>query len=523
MPRLLLVNPWITDVAAFDLWAWPLGLLYWARRLREWGFETGLIDCLDRAHPALGGRGPRARKFHTGKYYARPFEIQPVPAARAGRLFRRYGLPPEAFENELRAFEERKGEEGTSGERACGKRASEERACEEPKGEEGTSGERACGKRAFEERKGEEPKGEEGTSGERACGKRAFEERGGSPPDAILMTSRMTYWYHGVRDAVARCRAHWPRVPIVLGGIYATLCRRHALAHSGADEVLAGDALEALPRWLARAFPKNAGRIQPPLPDPETWPEPAFDLCHAHGALPVLTSVGCPCRCTYCASRQLAPRYLRRRPGSVLREIARHHERWGTTDFVFYDDALLMDSERFFEPLLDLVIASGIAVRFHTPNGLHYTKITPGLAGKMRRAGFTTLRLSLESVEPPQLAAWNREGEPGRFTRAVRALLDAGYERGDIGVYIMAGMPGQKPEEVERAIEVVHAAGALPKLNEYSPIPGTEEWPRVLAVSGPEIEEEPLWQNNSLYYTRPEAFSAEAFERLKRLAHSRVI
>ena len=469
MPRLLLVNPWITDVAAFDLWAWPLGLLYWARRLREWGFDTHLIDCLDRAHPALGGRGPRPRRYHTGKYFARPFEIQPVPAVRAGRLFRRYGIPPEAFENELRAFEERKGEERVSGERA------------------------------FDERKGEE--GDE------------------SPPDAILMTSRMTYWYHGVRDAVARCRARWPRVPIVLGGIYATLCRRHALAHSGADEVLAGDALEALPRWLARAFPKNAGRIQPPLPDPETWPEPAFDLCHAHGALPVLTSVGCPCRCTYCASRQLGPRYLRRKHESVLREVARHQERWGTTDFVFYDDALLMDSERFFEPLLDLVIASGIAVRFHTPNGLHYMKITPGLAGKMRRAGFTTLRLSLESVESAQLAAWKREGEPGRFTRAVRALLDAGYERGDIGVYIMAGMPGQKPEEVERAIETVHAAGATPKLNEYSPIPGTEEWPRVLAVSGPEIEEEPLWQNNSLYYTRPEAFSIEAFQRLKSLAH----
>jgi hypothetical protein len=513
MPRLLLVNPWITDVAAFDLWAWPLGLLYWASRLREWGFDTHLIDCLDRAHPALGGRGPRARKFHTGKYYARPFEIQPSPAVRAGRLFRRYGLPPEAFENELRAFDERKGEEGASDERACGKRAFDERACGKR-----ASDERACGKRAFDERKGEE-----GAFDERKGEEGAFDERGGSPPDAILMTSRMTYWYHGVRDAVARCRAHWPGVPIVLGGIYATLCRRHALAHSGADAVLAGDALEALPRWLARAFPKNAGRIQPPLPDPETWPEPAFDLCHAHGALPILTSVGCPCRCTYCASRRLAPRYLRRKPESVLREIARHHGRWGTTDFVFYDDALLMDSERFFGPLLDLVIASGIAVRFHTPNGLHYTKITPGLAGKMRRAGLTTLRLSLESVEPPQLSAWKREGEPGRFAQAVRALLDAGYERGDIGVYIMAGMPGQKPEEVERAIETVHAAGATPKLNEYSPIPGTEEWPRVLAVSGPEIEEEPLWQNNSLYYTRPEAFSAEAFARLKRLAHARVI
>jgi len=61
--RVLLINPWITDVAAFDLWAWPLGLLYWASRLRAWGFDVGLIDCTDRAHPAMAEAGPQSRRF----------------------------------------------------------------------------------------------------------------------------------------------------------------------------------------------------------------------------------------------------------------------------------------------------------------------------------------------------------------------------------------------------------------------------------------------------------------------------
>ena len=38
---------------------------------------------------------------------------------------------------------------------------------------------------------------------------------------------------------------------------------------------------------------------------------------------------------------------------------------------------------------------------------------------------------------------------------------------------------------------------------------------------GPEIDEEPLWQNNSLYYTRPETgFTVAAFQELKDLARA---
>jgi pyruvate-formate lyase-activating enzyme len=395
MPRLLLINPPITDVAAFDLWAWPLGLLYWAAHLRQSGFEVDLIDCTDRAHPALEGKGPRSKKFHTGKYYSTLIEPQPEPAQQAGRLFRRYGLSPEAFERELDCVE---AEAGT--------------------------------------------------------------------PDAALIASRMTYWYPGVVDAIKRVHKRWPSLPIALGGVYATLCPDHASVHAAPATLLPGDARESLPRWLAGLFPQDACRVAPPSENPDEWSEPALDLCHAHGALPLLTSVGCPFHCTYCASKRLAPRHRRRSPEAVFRELQSYVERWATTDFAFYDDALLVDAPRHFEPFLDQVIASGLNVRFHTPNGIHCGMLTPALAEKMRRADVATIRLSLETDDPQQLKAWRREGGEETFLNAVRALHAAGYQREDIGAYIMAGVPGQTEESVRKAIETAHAAGAVPKLNE---------------------------------------------------------
>jgi len=46
-PHILLINPWITDFAAYNFWIKPLGLLSIAALLRENGFRVTLIDCLD--------------------------------------------------------------------------------------------------------------------------------------------------------------------------------------------------------------------------------------------------------------------------------------------------------------------------------------------------------------------------------------------------------------------------------------------------------------------------------------------
>jgi hypothetical protein len=60
------------------------------------------------------------------------------------------------------------------------------------------------------------------------------------PPDLVLVTSMMTYWYPGVRETIGRIKTVFPRVPVVLGGIYATLCPDHARHTCGADRVTIG-------------------------------------------------------------------------------------------------------------------------------------------------------------------------------------------------------------------------------------------------------------------------------------------
>jgi radical SAM superfamily enzyme YgiQ (UPF0313 family) len=66
-------------------------------------------------------------------------------------------------------------------------------------------------------------------------------------PDVMGITSGMTYWYPGLFKAVEMTREFFKDVPIVIGGIYATLCYEHAKKYSGVDIVFNGrEEFEAL-------------------------------------------------------------------------------------------------------------------------------------------------------------------------------------------------------------------------------------------------------------------------------------
>ena len=81
-PNILLINPWIYDFAAHDLWSKPLGLLLLGGFLRERGYEVRLLDCLDvhesRLKEAPGIKPATRRSFGTGNFTGYKY-LNPMP------------------------------------------------------------------------------------------------------------------------------------------------------------------------------------------------------------------------------------------------------------------------------------------------------------------------------------------------------------------------------------------------------------------------------------------------------------
>jgi hypothetical protein len=337
------------------------------------------------------------------------------------------------------------------------------------------------------------------------------------PPDLVLVTSLMTYWYPGVRETIGAIRSILPHVPVVLGGIYATLCPDHAHRTCGADRVAVGPGEGAILPLASELIGWSPALRFDPY-DLDSLPRPVMDLEHRLAHVPVMTSRGCPFQCAYCASHRLQPRMVRRRPRSVADEIVYWHRHHGVRDFAFYDDALLVDADRHIIPLLEQIIDAGLDVRFHTPNALHIREITRPLARLMRRAGFHTIRLGLETTAFDRRLSMDRKVNEEEFLRTIGHLKAAGFSAGQVGAYLLAGLPGQDVTGVENSIAVVKQAGVTPVIAHYTPIPHTPMWDDAVAASRYDLESDPIFTNNAIFPCQSETFSWEVLTRLKHLA-----
>jgi len=331
-------------------------------------------------------------------------------------------------------------------------------------------------------------------------------------PDLALVTSSMTYWYPGVWEIIRLLRETLPGVPVILGGIYATLCPDHARKHSDADRVLPGAWDGDTMRIVAGMLGQPGDALDGGFP---SWPYPAFDLYPHPPYVCLLTRCGCPFSCTYCASHRLAKGFESREPGKVLEEIAFWRAKFGVRDFAFYDDALLIGPSDHILPILQGVIEKGLSCRFHAPNALHARAINREVGDFLYRAGFQTIRLGFETSDEALQARTGGKVNNQEFRLAVENLKRAGYPGEEIGVYLLAGLPGQTAGEIEESIATVRETGARPILVEYSPIPGTPMFEEAQKRSPFNIAGEPLFHNNSILPCQWEGFTREDFRRLK--------
>jgi len=339
-------------------------------------------------------------------------------------------------------------------------------------------------------------------------------------PDLIGITSGMTHWYPGVFKLVEITRNIFKEVPVILGGIYATLCYDHAQKHSGADVVFKGGNEREVLKLISNL---THTEFRNPNSAFCNISYPAFDLYPQLDYVSIATSRGCPFRCTYCASHLLTDGFYRRDPVSVADEIEYWTAQFHVNNIAFYDDALLIEPETHFIPMMKEVIKRGVECNFHTPNALHIRAIDETVADLLFRCGFRTIRLGFEtSVEKNQIETGGKVTNK-ELQRAIRYLKRAGYPGEEIGIYIMAGLPGQRVGEAEESIAFVREAGAKPILVEYSPIPHTPLFEEAKKFSPFDLEKEPLFHNNTIFPCQWDGFTLSDFRRLKEKVRKEIV
>lgn len=294
------------------------------------------------------------------------------------------------------------------------------------------------------------------------------------PPDVIALSFLSTTTYPAAKGMARRLKAEAPRVPIIVGGPFATLNAAHILRDCvDIDAVGVGEGEELLPDYLAHLDDPGAvaglvwrasGDViqnapRPLLRDLDRFPYPdrtSLPIDYIE-SLPldvpavlsldkfctVQTSRGCPYACSYCDIPALGEgRWRSRSPAHVLGELQELHDQ-GYRSIYLTDDHFLINRKRI-EDICRGILARRLTFRWGCEGRVDSVGIEQ--LPLMREAGCDFLAFGVEAGTQKVLDRLNKRQTPAQVEHAVREAKRKGIGR--VHGFFVVGSPGESEQDI---------------------------------------------------------------------------
>jgi len=289
-------------------------------------------------------------------------------------------------------------------------------------------------------------------------------------PDLIGMT---LFTYNAARGyALAELMSPHAKL-LVAGGPHPTVCPTESLQHSF-DVVVTGEAEERIVQ-LADALDRgepvpsapgiwqnqrpgsahttldNLDRLPFPLESRGCYSPELYGSGGSAVTMGMITSRGCPAKCTFCSNAVTGRRFRWRSASNVVSEMLALRAKHGMLHFSFWDDAFTSNRPRLEElckTILDTQDLAGTTWSCITPGNM----VAPRDLALMRRAGCIAINFGLESGDLQVLKAIKKGQRPEQVKAAVAAAKSEGMTT---VVNFMFGFPDEGPDELGRTLALM--------------------------------------------------------------------
>ena len=189
----------------------------------------------------------------------------------------------------------------------------------------------------------------------------------------------------------------------------------------------------------------------------------------------VMTTRGCPEKCTFCTTPQIWGTSVRCRPIEHIKEELNELKNYGVGEIQFEDDTITANYKQLMS-LCDVIepmgfvwnTVNGIKINYHAKNKEKHQH----MFNRMSEAGCYQVCLGLETGNQHILDdVINKRLDLNVVPQVVEAVMNSGIS---CHLFLIVGFPGETIEEMQRTVEFAKKLGPDScSLSLFTPIPGT--------------------------------------------------
>ncbi len=329
-----------------------------------------------------------------------------------------------------------------------------------------------------------------------------FRSRIAQVPSDIVGVTSTTLLYNSAKEILTIAKQIHPDAITMIGGSHVSFWDENALNECPEIDVIvrregeitfielikAIDAKKSFAGILGITFRSKDGKIvrnadRPFFEDLDSLPFPAFhllplDAFHRMGKtiFPLTTSRGCVQWCDFCSTvRMFGRRYSTRSPKKVVDEMEMLYNKYGESQFTFYDDAFTVNRDHVLKMCEDIK-ARKLNISWDCETRVDM--VDRELLEKMYNAGCITVWYGVESGSEKILGAMNKKIKLDETRQAFKVTQKTGLMTIASSVI---GFPGETEETAWETINFINSLNP-DDIGCYiaTPYPGTPMYEQVI-------------------------------------------
>ncbi len=194
----------------------------------------------------------------------------------------------------------------------------------------------------------------------------------------------------------------------------------------------------------------------------------------------LITSRGCPFRCTFCFHDFHGKIYRQRSAENIIKEIKYLKNDYGIEGFVIYDDNFTVDRNRLIK-LCSYVIDNKMNIVWRCLSRVN--TMDREILTLMKRAGCKEMAFGIESSSAKTLEKINKMISPEQCVNVMNLCREIGIVS---KAYIMIGFPWETKEMMQDTID--YTCKIMPyyaQISVLTPLPDTEIYKQIVAMGYP--------------------------------------